>query len=273
MKSGLTGMTTGILGGISGIVSQPVRGAKDDGASGFMKGLGKGVVGAFTKPASGVMDFGLDTMSALRDSTRGPKCSATVMRLQRHIPPGGIIVPYSEHSAKGQRLFYSYQALTPRDTDQIDEGITEHYYAHSKLKNGHYLLITTQRILELEAQQGEGDSDSGCELQLQLHTSATVRGVCHVEIVRTGDEIMLHLRVERSQFRTAVSTPNTAASRNMSWTSSFKVPKPRSLAIEEGIVHCNAAALTHKGAVEMRDNIMAVVTLYQHELKVKRFED
>ena len=47
------GFGLGLYDGISGLVTQPVKGAQQGGALGFMKGFGKGIGGAVCKPASG----------------------------------------------------------------------------------------------------------------------------------------------------------------------------------------------------------------------------
>ncbi|KAG6080583.1 hypothetical protein E4U15_003249 [Claviceps sp. LM218 group G6] len=43
----------GFFDGITGLVTQPIRGAGKDGASGFVKGIGKGIGGLVAKPAAG----------------------------------------------------------------------------------------------------------------------------------------------------------------------------------------------------------------------------
>jgi len=43
----------GVIGGLTSVITQPVKGAQNDGAVGFFKGLGKGIVGTVTKPVTG----------------------------------------------------------------------------------------------------------------------------------------------------------------------------------------------------------------------------
>ena len=43
----------GVVGGLTSVVTQPVKGAHSDGANGFVKGLLKGVEGTLTKPVTG----------------------------------------------------------------------------------------------------------------------------------------------------------------------------------------------------------------------------
>ncbi|KAG5931259.1 hypothetical protein E4U60_006317 [Claviceps pazoutovae] len=44
----------GFFDGITGLVTQPIRGAGKEGASGFVKGIGKGIGGLIAKPAAGI---------------------------------------------------------------------------------------------------------------------------------------------------------------------------------------------------------------------------
>ena len=48
----------GLFDGISGLVTQPLRGAEKEGAAGLVKGFGKGIGGIVTKPAAGKYSFG-----------------------------------------------------------------------------------------------------------------------------------------------------------------------------------------------------------------------
>ena len=43
----------GLYDGISGLVTQPLKGAEKEGGIGFVKGFGKGVSGIIMKPAAG----------------------------------------------------------------------------------------------------------------------------------------------------------------------------------------------------------------------------
>lgn len=59
MKSGMKAATTqfgfGLYDGITGLVTQPMRGAKKEGAAGFFKGFGKGLAGVVLKPSAAGM--------------------------------------------------------------------------------------------------------------------------------------------------------------------------------------------------------------------------
>eukprot|EP01134_Creolimax_fragrantissima_P005907 CFRG5907T1 len=253
VRSGLSGMTLGVLGGLSGILTQPVKGAKDDGASGLLRGLGKGVVGAFAKPTSGVVDFGLETMSALRESTRGPRCSAQVQRFQRHIPFDRIVVPYHEDSAMGQRLLLCLQASSP---DGNTSDCLENYFAHTWLSSSIVLMVSTLRIMELEIHRAEEDSDN---LSIRIRMSAGVEGIFHTDITDKNGKPTLSLRVNPENFQ-----------RNTTLAQSLQA-KRQQRNTEEGIVQFDCVIPSRSIALQMKDNILAVLTLYQRQLEVLRF--
>lgn len=56
----------GVLGGVTGIITQPMVGAQKEGVEGFFKGLGKGLIGTVTRPISGVVDFANSSFEGIR---------------------------------------------------------------------------------------------------------------------------------------------------------------------------------------------------------------
>lgn len=44
----------GLYDGVTGMVTQPIRGGKEEGALGVLKGMGKGMGGALVKPVAGI---------------------------------------------------------------------------------------------------------------------------------------------------------------------------------------------------------------------------
>lgn len=52
--------------GLTGFVSKPIRGAKEDGVGGFFKGVGKGTIGLVARPAAGVVDFASGSFDAVK---------------------------------------------------------------------------------------------------------------------------------------------------------------------------------------------------------------
>ena len=60
-------VSDGILGGLAGIVMEPIRGAQKEGTIGFAKGLGYGVAGAVVKPTTGALDCATHMVQGARD--------------------------------------------------------------------------------------------------------------------------------------------------------------------------------------------------------------
>lgn len=89
----------GLLGGITGLVTQPVSGAKEDGFEGFMKGVGKGMIGVVTQPATSIVDFATGTLNAIKicvNEQKGPKR----LRPPRLIIIGQPLSSYNRYEAE-----------------------------------------------------------------------------------------------------------------------------------------------------------------------------
>ena len=59
---------------MTGIVTQPYKGAKKQGFVGFGKGLGRGVAGVVVKPTSGVVDLLSKTTEGIESAVDGGIC-------------------------------------------------------------------------------------------------------------------------------------------------------------------------------------------------------
>ena len=92
----------GIFQGVSGVFTQPVKGAMKDGMSGFGKGLVKGVVGVAVKPVVGVTDF-------LSSTTAG--ASATTTTLSEYQKEGRIKRKGLAWRTRTPRLMYGATKL------------------------------------------------------------------------------------------------------------------------------------------------------------------
>jgi len=57
LSQGMIGLGKGFLKGVTGVVTDPYRGAQVGGFKGFVHGVGSGVVGVVARPAKGVADF------------------------------------------------------------------------------------------------------------------------------------------------------------------------------------------------------------------------
>lgn len=65
-ESGVQKFIQGILEGVKGVVSKPIKGAAKSGFEGFAKGIGKGLLGLLMKPVIGTTDFLTDTLIGVK---------------------------------------------------------------------------------------------------------------------------------------------------------------------------------------------------------------
>ncbi|KAG6336571.1 hypothetical protein ID866_2509 [Astraeus odoratus] len=141
-----------VFSAVEGIVSKPLQGAETEGAVGFFKGIGKGLVGAVTKPAVGVFDLAANLSEGIRNTTTVfDKPERDRIRLPRHVPPDGVLVPYSDREALGQYWM--------RD---LDNGAfrKESYVAHIDLPGGdNVVVLTTSMVLSFGSRRLRLDWD------------------------------------------------------------------------------------------------------------------
>jgi len=119
---------------------KPIEGAESEGALGFFKGVGKGLVGAVTKPAVGFFDLASNLSEGVRNTTTVfDRPARERVRLPRHVPQDGVLMPFSERSALGQYWL-----------KDLDNGAyrQEFYVAHINLPGGDGVtLLAADRIL------------------------------------------------------------------------------------------------------------------------------
>ncbi|RZF46695.1 hypothetical protein LSTR_LSTR002558 [Laodelphax striatellus] len=132
------GIVMGVVGGVGGVFTKPISGAKEEGVEGFFKGFGKGMVGLVTRPTAGVVDFASGTLSSVRRITQ---FSEEVMRQRnpRNFKNDRYIRPYSKLDAEGCKLL-----------QEVDKGRyagTDTYVYHIPIGNKDTLLLTDKRIV------------------------------------------------------------------------------------------------------------------------------
>ncbi|KAL3279818.1 hypothetical protein HHI36_017325 [Cryptolaemus montrouzieri] len=131
------GLVMGVFDGVTGVVTKPISGAKEEGVGGFFKGLGKGAVGLIARPTSGVIDFASGSLDAVKRATDMGE-EATRLRPARFIQADGLIKPYNRQEAEGYKLLI-----------ELDKGKfakTDIYVFHHQIEKKEMLLLTDQRL-------------------------------------------------------------------------------------------------------------------------------
>lgn len=118
VATGAMSLAHGISSGVTGIFTDPVKGARQGGAAGFFKGVGKGLVGGIVKPVTGVMDLIAEPTTGFSRSVvssvgRRRRTSAAPVRPPRAIPgSAGRLVPFHMRNSTGLALFRAVQAAS-----------------------------------------------------------------------------------------------------------------------------------------------------------------
>ncbi|XP_078029066.1 intermembrane lipid transfer protein VPS13C isoform X7 [Epinephelus lanceolatus] len=139
LAKGGKGLLKGVMGGVTGIVTKPVEGAKKEGAAGFFKGIGKGLVGVVARPTGGIVDMASSTFQGIQRVAESTE-EVTKLRPVRLIREDGIIRPYDLTESQGFDLFQR------SDIKQLEgEVFRDHcqYPGHRKTN----IIVTNRRVL------------------------------------------------------------------------------------------------------------------------------
>ncbi|CAF3775950.1 unnamed protein product, partial [Rotaria magnacalcarata] len=140
IAAGGKNVVMGFVDGVQGVVTKPVSGAKDHGASGFAKGLGKGFLGLVARPTGGVVDFTSTSLDIIKRTAQHEEVLRRV-RYPRHVGRDGLVRPYIAHEAMGFFIL-----------NRLHEGIytkSDIYVAHitSSETPRAWLMATSKRLL------------------------------------------------------------------------------------------------------------------------------
>lgn len=102
---GKKGFVYGFTEGFKGVVKNPIKGAKENGALGAIKGIGTGLLGVIVKPVTGIID---EVNNAIES---GKVLTNEELTLFRQRPPrfiyyDSILRPYERYSSFGALMFY-----------------------------------------------------------------------------------------------------------------------------------------------------------------------
>jgi len=106
---GMQALGEGVLTGITGVVLDPLRGARTSGIKGFLCGVGTGLTGLVLRPVAGVLQFvSIETeaaSAALHDlGTPGAETITAHVRPRRALQHGAAVTVYDPQAAAAQRI-------------------------------------------------------------------------------------------------------------------------------------------------------------------------
>ncbi|XP_035538229.1 vacuolar protein sorting-associated protein 13C [Morone saxatilis] len=139
LAKGGKGLLKGVMGGVTGIVTKPVEGAKKEGAAGFFKGIGKGLVGVVARPTGGIVDMASSTFQGIQRAAESTE-EVTKLRPVRLIREDGIIRPYDLTESQGFDLFQRSE-IKPLEGEVFRDHCQ--YPGHRKTN----IIVTNRRVL------------------------------------------------------------------------------------------------------------------------------
>ncbi|XP_053451789.1 intermembrane lipid transfer protein VPS13C isoform X1 [Nycticebus coucang] len=141
LARGGKGLLRGVVGGVTGIITKPVEGAKKEGAAGFFKGIGKGLVGAVARPTGGIIDMASSTFQGIQRVAESTE-EVSSLRPPRLIREDGIIRPYDRQESEGYDLFENHIKKL--------EGETYRYHCAVPGGKTTILMVTNRRVLYIK---------------------------------------------------------------------------------------------------------------------------
>ncbi|XP_039196017.1 vacuolar protein sorting-associated protein 13C isoform X5 [Crotalus tigris] len=139
LAKGGKGFLRGVVGGVTGIVTKPVEGAKKEGAAGFFKGIGKGLVGVVARPTGGIIDMASSTFQGIQRVAESTE-EVSSLRPPRLIREDGIIRPYDRGEAEGCDLFENSH-IKKLEAESFQ------YYCPLPGRGKTYIVVTSRRVL------------------------------------------------------------------------------------------------------------------------------
>eukprot|EP01125_Pyxidicula_operculata_P000544 TRINITY_DN10550_c0_g1_i1.p1 TRINITY_DN10550_c0_g1~~TRINITY_DN10550_c0_g1_i1.p1 ORF type:complete len:1160 (-),score=231.69 TRINITY_DN10550_c0_g1_i1:11-3280(-) len=190
---GIRDFSTSIFDGVTGIVTQPIRGAKKEGAIGAIKGVGKGLIGVVAKPVTGTINLVTQTAQGVKNTTEylglvaGEKNELLRKRLPRCIK-NRQIKPFDVESSKGQQLLHT-----------LDKGkyAKQIYVNHVWVSPTHCVLISNKILFMLHS------SNHGLVIDW-------IASRIHPDVML--DENYLKIKVYNDEWKSSIYTINSSQS-------------------------------------------------------------
>ncbi|XP_023292594.2 vacuolar protein sorting-associated protein 13 [Lucilia cuprina] len=133
------GLVMGFVDGVTGCVTKPISGAKEEGVEGFFKGLGKGTIGLVTRPTAGIVDFAHGTFDSVKRATE-LQSETRRLRPPRFIHEDKILREYCLDEAKGNQLL--------KEIDKGKYASTDNFvHCEEIITKQEYVVVSNHRII------------------------------------------------------------------------------------------------------------------------------
>nr|XP_060611950.1 intermembrane lipid transfer protein VPS13C [Anolis sagrei ordinatus] len=180
LAKGGKGLLRGVVGGVTGIITKPVEGAKKEGATGFFTGIGKGLVGVVARPVGGIVDMASSTFQGIQRVAESTE-EVSKLRPPRLICEDGIIRPYDRAEAEGYDLF---------ENSHIKKLAGESFCFHCTAPGGRKanVVVTNRRVMLIKEVEILGHITTDWDYSYEDFTRppAVTNNVLHVYVKDQG---------------------------------------------------------------------------------------
>uniref|UniRef100_A0A7S4MN01 C2 domain-containing protein n=1 Tax=Odontella aurita TaxID=265563 RepID=A0A7S4MN01_9STRA len=217
-------IVSGFAFGASGIITEPYRGVKKDGAKGLAKGMGIATVGVVAKPLVGVFDAFAHFTESIHDFAQNvnilDKKLQPVRKLRLPYTFGirNVLVPFNPVNARCMFLLLRHPLAGKSSSTSNSKRFSDSWggefiilseVLHIEPGMDRYIVLTTRRIVLFKLKiEGGGNLVSSVEWQSELNDDIDI--VCSLES-RGHNGVVLYITC-RSRFSGKTSSNQTTAS-------------------------------------------------------------
>nr|XP_058150275.1 intermembrane lipid transfer protein VPS13C isoform X1 [Dasypus novemcinctus] len=189
LARGGKGFLRGVVGGVTGIITKPVEGAKKEGAAGFFKGIGKGLVGVVARPTGGIIDMASSTFQGIQRAAESTE-EVSSLRPPRLIREDGIIRPYDRQESEGCDLFENHIKKL--------EGESYRYHCAVPGRKKTVLMVTNRRVLCIKEIEilGHMSIDWQCQFEDFVFPPTVNENLLEISV---KDQVLFHKKDSNNQ--------------------------------------------------------------------------
>lgn len=150
----------GVLSATTGLLSEPYRGAKQNGVVGFGKGVGVGIIGLVVKPVVGIFDAFSHIMGSIHDIAKSVNLlEARFKPIERYRLPytfgaSKMLLAFDPVQSKSAQLLLAYPL--DKKSNKFDEIIVTSQALHVGPRCDQYIVVTTRRIVLFKLKDIDG---------------------------------------------------------------------------------------------------------------------
>jgi len=152
----------GVVSASTGLITEPYRGAKKEGVTGFAKGTAVGVIGVFVKPVVGLSDAFAHVMESVHDLAKDINVlewkfrSNEKYRLPYVFGIERILVPFDQVDSISAALLKAHPIDKKIDVKDDDEVIVTSEALQISSGLDQYIIVTTKRVVLFKVKVVDG---------------------------------------------------------------------------------------------------------------------